>query len=171
MADFNVGLEIERKYIIEKPDPAHLRSMPEYSESAIIQTYLRSREAETRRVRSRETDGEIRYYETVKRRIDRMSSVERERELTREEYESALSEIKDGTRPIVKTRYTFAYLSHTVEIDVYPEWANTAILEVELPSRECPVELPGFITVLREVTGLKSYSNAGMSRGFPPEEK
>ena len=39
----------------------------------------------------------------------------------------------------------------------------------ELKSREAEVKIPEFLTILREVTGNKAYSNAGMSRAFPEE--
>ena len=58
---------------------------------------------------------------------------------------------------------------HTVEIDIYPEWDSTAILEVELRSRDEQISLPDFIKILKEVTGDKRYSNASMSRTFPEE--
>ena len=48
---------------------------------------------------------------------------------------------------------------------------NTAIMETELDSREKQVKIPSFIEILREVTGDKAYSNAGMSRRFPEEDK
>lgn len=171
MADFKENVEIERKYIIAMPDPARLAAMPGYSESRILQTYLRSDEGVTRRVRRREFPGLTKHYETVKARIDRVSAVEREREISAEEYELLLAEIADGTRTIEKTRYTFPYAGHTVEIDIYPEWRKTAILETELPTREEVAELPEFIKVIREVSGIKGYSNAAMSHSFPPEDE
>ena len=171
MADFKENVEIERKYIIAMPTVAELAKLEGYSESRILQTYLCSDEGVTRRVRRREFAGEIKHYETLKARIDRVSAVEREREISAEEYELLLAEIADGTRTIEKTRYTFPYRGHVVEIDVYPEWKRTAILETELPTRDEVAELPAFIKVIREVSGIKGYSNAAMSRSFPPEDE
>jgi CYTH domain-containing protein len=42
-------------------------------------------------------------------------------------------------------------------------------METELESREETVIYPDFIKILREVTGEKRYSNAGMAREFPEE--
>jgi CYTH domain-containing protein len=116
-------------------------------------------------------DGVAKYYETVKRRIDKMSSDENEREISAEEYAHLRADIDPATRPIYKIRYTFRHGSHLFEVDVYPEWERTAIMEVELPSRDTPVDIPDFISVVREVTGVRGYSNAAMSREFPKEEE
>lgn len=164
-----VGIEIERKYIILMPDTEMLSSLEGYTESEIVQTYLSSPPGVTRRVRKRSFSDITRYYETGKTRIDNMSSVEEEGEISADEYEKLLAEILDGTRPILKKRYTFIYKEQVFEIDIYPEWQRSAIMETELPSRDADPEIPYFIKILREVTGDKAYSNASMSRVFPRE--
>ena len=99
-----------------------------------------------------------------------MSSTEIERELGEEEFSTLAQTILAETRPIEKTRHTFIYLGQTFEIDVYPDWKCTAIMETELPSRETEVKMPKFLEIIREVTGNKAYSNASMSKSFPKEE-
>ncbi len=170
MAELSRGIEIERRFIIELPDICALEKMDKYTVSEIVQTYLASEEGTTRRVRKRTTLGTTRYYETVKTRIDKMSVIEDEGEISAEEYEALLPLISEGTRPIIKTRHAFPYNRKTVEIDVYPEWQRSAILEVELSSRDEEIVLPDFIRIIREVTGDRRYSNAGMSREFPIED-
>ena len=165
----HVSVEIERKYVIKKPSVEAMRACDGYSESKIVQTYLNSPATETRRVRSRALDGTVVYTETRKIRIDAMSSTEIEREITGEEYENLLLDSKADCRPIVKTRYTFIHLAQLFEVDVYPEWERSAIMETELDTRDREVVFPDFIDVVRDVTGVKSYSNASMSRSFPPE--
>ena len=165
-----IGIEIERKYIISMPDFNLLRSLDGYNRSDIVQTYLKSIDGATRRVRMRTSEGSSRYYETVKARIDEMSSTEVEREIDREEYLELLKLAREDSTPIEKTRHLFFYNSQPFEIDVYPNWHSTAIMETELASRETTVEMPPFISIIREVTGNKAYSNAGMSRQFPSED-
>ena len=165
-----IGIEIERKYIIEMPDINLLRSLDGYNRSNIVQTYLKSIDGATRRVRMRTSEGSSRYYETVKARIDEMSSTEVEREIDREEYLELLKHAREDSTPIEKVRHLFYYDSQLFEIDVYPNWQNTAIMETELDNRETEVEMPEFIHIIREVTGDKRYSNAGMSRAFPLED-
>ena len=164
-----IGVEIERKFVIMKPDMSKLESIDGYSSSDIDQTYLTSDPGVTRRVRSRRYGKCTVYTETKKTRVDEMSSLEDEKELEKQEYEILLGEIKEGTSTIRKTRITFKHLSRVFEVDVYPEWTRTCILEVELPSRDEVVEIPDFITVVEEVTGDKRYSNAAMAHKFPDE--
>ena len=169
MAELKRGIEIERKYVIELPDTRVLEAMDGYTVSDIVQTYIESDSGITHRVRSRSFGGVTRYYETRKTRIDKMSVVEEEGELTLAEYEELLKKIKVGTRPIEKRRHTFDYKGQTFELDVYPEWTGTAIMETELPSREAAPDMPDFIRIIKEVTGIFEYSNASMSIHFPKE--
>ena len=145
--------------------------MPEYTRSEITQIYLKSPDGITRRVRCRERSGNITYTETKKVRIDKMSAYEDEREISYEEFVDLSSEKDEKTLPIIKTRHTFTYEGQLFEIDVYPKWKSTAIMETELEARDKEVKFPEFITIIREVTGDKNYSNAGMSRSFPDEDK
>ena len=166
----SVAVEIERKFIIEAPKESDLSTLPGYTSSRILQIYLDSALGETRRIRRREYPERTVYYETKKIRIDGMSVTEIEREITSEEFSSLESDIKRGTQPVKKIRHTFPYRGHTFEIDVYPEWQRSCIMEVELESRNEEVDFPPFINIIREVTGDKAYSNAQMSHKFPIEE-
>lgn len=164
-------IEIERKYIIETPCMETLCKTAEYSRSDILQIYISAPAGVTHRIRSRDFGDVCVYTETVKRRIDKMSALEEEREITKPEFDALARRIKDGTRPIHKSRHTFVYSGRTFEIDIYPEWKNTCILETELPSRDTAVDFPQFIRTVREVTGDKSYSNASMAVKFPKESE
>ena len=163
------NLEIERKYIVKKPKIADMAACEGYSSSEIVQIYLASPRGVTHRIRSRAYLDGIRYYETTKIRIDKMSSHEYEREIDKSEFESLSEKIAEDSRPVIKTRYTFDFQGQTFEVDVYPEWEHTAVMETELSSRETEVSFPDFIRVIAEVTGDKRYSNAAMSRAFPNE--
>ena len=162
-------LEIERKYVILKPDLALLASLDGYTVSEIEQTYLDSPSHVTHRVRARRYLERTVYTETKKVRIDKMSVYEDEREISDSEYEALVANRAKDTVTLKKTRHTFLYLGQTFEIDIYPDWAKTAILETELETRETVVTFPDFIEIVSEVTGEKKYSNASMSRKFPEE--
>jgi CYTH domain-containing protein len=168
--DGNVNLEIERKFIIEAPLEKELSRLPGHTESRIKQIYLDSNAGETRRIRRREYPDHTVYYETKKIRIDGMSATEIEREIGADEFAELENQIKSGTSPVNKIRHTFPYEGHTFEIDVYPEWRRSCIMEVELKSRAEDVKFPPFIKILREVTGDSAYSNAQMSKRFPGED-
>ena len=163
-------LEIERKYIIKMPDFKELSLQKDYTADSITQIYLSSENA-THRVRRRSGDGGTVYTENIKIRVDSMSAIEKEREITEAEFLTLVSDQKPGTRAIEKVRHCFEFENQIFEIDVYPQWHKTAIMETELDSREKTVAMPPFIHVVREVTGIREYSNAAMSYSFPPEDE
>ena len=165
-----IGVEIEKKYIIEKPSVEALSAMDGYSSSDILQIYLPTDDGSTHRVRRRIDRDRVTYTETRKRRIDEMSATEIEGEISKERFSELSESPKEGTRPINKTRHTFLYLGQLFEIDVYPEWERTAIMETELETRDVRVIFPDCIKIIRDVTGDKRYSNAAMSREFPKED-
>ena len=163
-------IETERKYIIKLPDFSLLEREAEYTSSDITQIYLNSNSGVTHRVRARSYGGKTVYTETKKVRISRVSAIEDEREISAAEYENLAKNIKHGTTPVQKTRHTFVYEGQLFEIDVYPSWKCTAIMETELDSRDKTVEIPDFIEIVADVTENKSYSNRGMSQSFPEEQ-
>jgi len=162
-------VEIERKYIIKMPSESILSAQNGYTVSKIVQIYLSSEADVTHRVRMRSFGDRVVYTETKKTRIDFISSHEEENEITEAEFCELSGKIKNGTRPVIKTRHTFVLDEVTFEIDVYPEWQNTAIMETELKSREETVKMPSFIEIVKDVTGDKNYSNASMAYAFPEE--
>ncbi len=165
----STNIEIEKKYIILLPDEKELSSMENYEKSNITQIYLSSEVGVTHRVRSREKSGKVVYTETKKIRIDKCSSFEDEREISENEFFELCKNARADSSPVIKIRHSFLYLGQLFEIDAYPEWKNTAILETELDSRESVVSFPSFIKIVREVTGERAYSNASMSKAFPKE--
>ena len=162
-------IEIERKYIIKKPTQSQIELMPEYCERDITQIYLSSPAGVTHRVREERYGDRTVYTETKKIRIDKMSVEEIESEITEREFSELSKKIKPGTRPIAKTRKSFVYKGQLFEIDVYSEWNSTAVMETELASRNTVVEMPDFIEIVKEVTGIYSYSNDSMAENFPEE--
>jgi len=163
------NLEIERKWIIARPDPALLSDRPGASASHIVQTYLTAPAGVSRRVRARTADGITTYTRTTKRRIDAMTANEEEAVISAAEYNALLREADPACRPIEKTRWRIPCGSRILEIDLYPFWSAHAVLEIELPSPDTPVDLPDYLTILREVTGDRTYSNHSLSRTIPPE--
>ena len=163
------NIEIERKYIIEMPDLRLISEMPKYTVSEIEQIYLTSASHVTHRVRRRAYEDRVEYTETKKIRINKTSAYEDERQISGDEYSVlALNRAQDST-PLTKVRHTFEYLGQVFEIDVYPNWLRTCIMETELVSADTVVNMPPFIRIVCEVTGDKKYSNASLSREFPRE--
>ena len=166
----NDKLEIERKFIIKMPNFAFLQTMADYKKSEIVQTYLISERGCTERVRKRAFGDAVSYYHTRKQRVDAMTCIEEEKEIDRAEYDRLLLRACPASRPIIKTRHTFSFGTHTVEIDKYLWWDRIAVLEVELPSCECELNLPDFLEVIFEATGDFSLSNASLAKHFPSED-
>ena len=162
-------IEIERKYVIAMPDIGLIELQDSYTVSDILQTYLESEPGITHRVRARSYKDATLYTETKKMRIDKISSFEDERQISEDEYVRLLERIKAGTHTLRKTRHTFLYLGQMFEVDIYPEWQRSCIMETELDSPGKEVLMPQFISVIAEVSGDKRYSNASMSYEFPEE--
>ena len=162
-------IETERKFVIAMPDVELISSLDGYTLSEIEQTYLLSSPTVTRRVRLRRYQDRTVYTETKKIRIGIMSAEEDEREISEDEYRTLLTQIAPGTVTLRKTRITFEYSERVFEMDIYPEWQRSCILEVELDREDAPLSMPPFLEVIAEVTGDRRYSNAAMSYEFPKE--
>ncbi|MBQ7035773.1 MAG: CYTH domain-containing protein [Clostridia bacterium] len=159
--------EIERKFLISRPDLLNLANLCKIKK--ISQTYLVSAEGSLR-VRRTEEKGKVTYVETSKRSISAMKRLELEQQLTEEEYNRRLESRDPRRRTIQKTRYCLPYAGHTYEIDIYPFWKKQAVMEVELSEEEEAFTPPPFIRILKEVTGDPRYSNHSLAREIPEEE-
>ena len=73
------------------------------------------------------------------------------------------------TETIRKTRYCLPEGPYTFEIDFYPFWPSYAVMEIELPREDAPFRFPDGITVVRELTGDRRFSNAALARQIPAE--
>ncbi len=165
----SLGLESERRFLIEMPRVDELLARPGARLFRITQTYLLAETGVTERVRRLEGEDRVTYTHTKKRRVSAMTAVEDEEEIGAEEYARLLLRADRTLRPIEKERVTLPYGEHLLEIDIYPFWQRTALLEVELPSEDAPLSLPGFLHILSEITCDGRYRNAAMAKAIPPE--
>ena len=162
-------LEIERKYLIAYPDLAALEANPNCVRVDIVQTYLKTAHpGESLRVRRWESGGQCRHIRTYKRKITGMTRIELEEDIAPEAYQALLAQADPDCRPIVKRRYRVSENGLLYEIDVYPEWTDRAVLEIELESEAQVVVLPDWVTVLREVTEDPRYTNHALARRDQP---
>lgn len=166
------GLEIERKYLIKRPDEAVLSAQPGCVAVKVQQVYLKSTvPGVSRRVRRWEENGRVDYRRTEKRRISAVTREETETEISAAEFETRKRDEADPRcRVIDKVRYRIPFEGQLIEIDVFPFWQRQALAEVELEGEEQPVTLPPYLTVIREVTEDGRYTNRAISREIPPEE-
>lgn len=159
-------LEIERKFLIRFPAPEILERYAS-GQSEIEQSYLRARPGTTLRVRKRVTDGVPAYYRTEKRKRSHMTRVELETELTEAEYLRLLDDAEPGLRTIRKRRYLIPWEGRVFEMDLFPFWTDRAFLEIELESEDAVFTLPPFLTVLKEVTEDRRYTNRALAENIP----
>lgn len=158
-------MEIERKYLIARPHQKTLEQLPNCERVDIVQTYLKSEDpAEERRIRQRGCNGNYIYFMTRKKKAKGIGRVEIEERLSQEEYISLLVEADPAYRPIHKERYCLSENGLYYEIDIYPEWKDKAIMEIELHSEDQEVVFPEEIDVIREVTGDPAYSNHELAK-------
>lgn len=152
--------EIERKFIIKKPDLTYLENLPNCHKVKIAQTYLESNNPNIeRRVRQKNDNGAITYYYTEKSRISDIKRIEHEKRITSEEYSNLLLEQDYYTRTVVKDRYCLMENNQYFEIDVYPYWNDQCILEIELENENQDIIFPDFLHIMQEVTNDLRYTN------------
>ena len=161
--------EIERKFLIAYPNIKELENMPNCTKVDITQTYLKSEVDTERRVRARGIDGDYLYYLTEKRKISNLKRIETERKLTQDEYLALLMESDNKLHTIHKTRFCLSENNQYFEIDIYPEWDNQAIMEIELSSEDETIKTPEFIKIIKEVTDDESYKNYQMAKEMPKQ--
>lgn len=155
--------EIERKFLIEKPSPEILNTLTADT-SEIIQTYLLHDSDGERRIRQRGSDGIWTYTLTEKIATEKaVSRIELEHRITEHEYVNLLMDADTKYHQIRKTRWCIPHGSLYYEIDIYPFSERYAIMEVELPTVDTELELPDFVTVVREVTDDPDYRNRSLA--------
>ncbi len=164
--------EIERKYLIQKPDIAVLKSIAGCEATEITQTYLIQKDSGFgRRIRKRGNGENWEYTYTQKHKIGFGERIELEDEISEKKYLELLKEAEPACHSIHKIRCCIPYEGQLLEIDIYEFSEKYATLEIELPSIETPVKLPEWLNILEDVTDKRGYSNFALSRklAFPEE--
>jgi len=156
--------EIERKYLIEMPDIKQLENNPNCKKVEVVQTYLKSKNNEEVRIRQRGEGESFIFTKTIKKRISHLKRIEIEEKITKDEYLSLLLFADTKKNQIHKTRYCLIYLNQYFEIDIYPFWDKTAIMEIELNDENQEIKFPQFIKIIKEVTDELEYSNSHLAK-------
>lgn len=165
----NMNYETERRFLIRFPDRALLASQTDAVVIGIEQTYLLCSTGSLR-VRKSVIDGRVIYYRNEKRRVNNTTSEEYEDTIDENEFQRLLGLADPERRTVAKTRYTFPYKGHIIETDVFPFWEDRAITEVELDRIDEALELPPFLSVIKEITGDSRYSNRALAKEIFTEE-
>ena len=165
-----MAVETERKFLIRLPNLAFVASLPGCRVRHIRQTYLANpggKKHPERRLRRIEEDGRVTFVFTRKEKISKLSRLEDEREITEEEYRDFYAE---AAAELTKTRYSFPFEGHVMEIDVYPPEIGgpgldgRCVLEVELADEGEEFAVPDFLVIERELTGTKQFSNKTLAQ-------
>ena len=168
--DFFLGipepLEIERKFLIEKPGESELQNHDLCDYVDIAQAYI-NRNGERFRVRKRGKDGDFIYIKTEKIKLTEMKRIEKESRITEAEY---LNHIQ-GEKVLSKRRWLLLYNGKCFELDIFPFWADRALLEIELKSETENFELPPFLHVIKEVTQDKTFRNSVLAKLYGITQK
>lgn len=157
------GLEIERKYLLERlPPPELLRALGAVP-TRIEQVYL-SRAAGAgvggRRIRRLYGPDGTGYRYTEKRHLHGIVREEREHEIDAATFRRLLAEADPARRPIHKTRHVFYHRGSRLELDVFEgRLAGLVILEVELDHEEERPAIPDELGPYREVSEDPAYLN------------
>lgn len=160
--------EIERKYLIRYPELDSLAGQCSHVYT-IEQTYLLSRPSVTLRVRRRSEGKKTEYFYTEKERISGMTALEREREISLEEYEHLLGRRDPSLQTIQKTRYCLPWGNHLFEIDVYYFWRKIATMEVEMDWEGETFDIPSECQIIKDITDDYSFKNESLSKNAPDE--
>jgi adenylate cyclase len=154
-------LEIERKWLVERPEMDGFQWTP----NLITQAYLSTSGVETvHRIRQVVAKNNTKYYYTVKSHRRAGINIEQEQEISEEIFDWMFKTRLDQSRDVLnKIRYVFEYGGHRFELDEFPE-QNLIILECELEDIDEPISLPPFITILKEVTKDSQYANYNLAR-------
>lgn len=161
-----MALEIERKFLIEMPDLNWIVENTECKIAYIVQTYLGKNESGFgNRVRRMKIGNEVKYYHTAKKSVSGITRIEIEKEISKAEYERFL-EKKSKVISLKKTRYIVKGNEIKYEIDIYPFWKTTAIMEVELKNEKQKFDIPDFIKIIGEVTNNMDYTNQSLAKKY-----
>ncbi len=158
-------LETKRKYLIAYPDVQELESRPNCQAVDILQAYLHSEiPGEVIRIRQRGKDGNYVYFKTRKRITETGKRIELEERLTRNEYIELLMQADPDYRIIRKQRFCLSENGLYYNIDLYPQWTDQALMDIELYEGQTEIAFPKGIQVIREVTGEEAYTNPAIAR-------
>lgn len=165
-------LEKERKYLVRFP-----KSWSDLSDifnnlidiKRISQTYLKP-EGKEQAARIRKTvegltgDTDTIYHYNKKKPVETGVHEEEEYEIDKKEYNDYFKKANPDKIEISKIRFVFDYKGQIFELDVFKgPLKGLAIMEIELKDMDDEVDLPPFLTVVKEVTEDKRYTNFSLA--------
>lgn len=149
----------ERKYIVKIEG-----ELPTTIDTHITQTYLIADPDCEVRLRRRDYQGRIQNIHTTTKRISDTENVITERIVNNNLYESLLKQADPYRITIRKNRKTFIWRGQHFELDTYEgNLQGLIILETRGKKSQDNVQLPPFLTVVKDITGNSSYYNYNLA--------
>lgn len=151
--------EIERKYLLAKL-PERVRSARSVE---VDQGYLPGQRIQERVRRTRDAEGALRYYRTLKSGSG-LERIEIEEETTADFFE-AVWPLTRGAR-VWKRRYFVPEADGVWEVDEFLDRPELALAEFEMEHAEQQVVIPDWLApvMVREVTFEKGYTNRALAK-------
>ncbi|MCR5230859.1 MAG: AAA family ATPase [Solobacterium sp.] len=153
----------KRKFLIEYPDLEWLDSNKMARKLESVEVYLQKTLDEEHLAHKRGENGHYFCYESVRKPLSDRKFLEMERRITEDEYNDLIREADPERAVIRKTRYYLAYEKQYFEIDIYPNWEDHAIAEIEVANEDDEIRFPEEIHVIREITGEPEYRKSSLS--------
>ncbi len=161
-------LEIERKFLVKFPNLYELVNKFGAVPLNVEQVYLQKKKNIRQRIRRRAQDGYSVFSSTYKERIEDGVSREVEERISELEYRIRSRYERDRSRRIVrKDRYCFLWNGQYFELDIFHQpkrHSGLALMEIELEQRKQHVDIPPFISVIREVTSDPDFSSSSLAK-------
>lgn len=156
-------IEAERKFLLKD---FSLKSLPANAVAVdIVQTYLVSGTRHTERVRARGINNQWAYFHTIKEYVKPGVSIEREQIISEHEYSSYLVRRDTTLQPIHKIRYCFESDGQYCELDVFSgHRTGLVMLEIETAQEDMHASPPRYLSILKEVTDDRNYSNYELAK-------
>ncbi len=168
----SIPFEIEKKFLIKKPDISEFSNFNFTSISEIEQIYLKSENSFLgERIRKRVFEEKIEYTHTKKQKITNLKRIEIEKEITEEEYNTLYQKRDENLNVIHKKRYVFDYNGQVFEMDIFDFWDEVCFLEIELESEETEIDFPKYVNIISEVTEDRAFTNRSLAKKIPSPEK
>ncbi len=163
------GTPVEKfnKYLIEVNEDVleKMRAEDNYSTSHIIQHYLLSdNDGTERRIRSRERDGDVMYTYSEASYLANNERVKTDMVLTERQYKDYFHQVDPNLNVIDKTRHSFLNDGIFYKLDVFDFDTGKGILSIDQPTDGRTVNIPDYISVIKDVTGDKNYKNYYLAR-------
>ncbi|MDP3779045.1 MAG: AAA family ATPase [bacterium] len=161
-------LEIEKKYLIKRPDFCLLKK--EYGAVPVMieQFFLDSKKGNRCRIRDRRQDGYSVYYQTAKQKISSGVRREVEKRIAYNLYSYKRDYERDPSRNMIrKKRHYFLWQNQYFELDLFFEpkqRKGLSLLEIELDEVEQAVCLPPCIEVIADVTDNPVFTNFSFAK-------